>query len=137
MENSVQNISRAKILVDEILPLVEGAENNFKSARNWSLIDIFGGGMLTDVIKHIKLNSASEKMNGISWKLNELQQVLGNIQIPVDYRMQLGGFSTFADFVFDGAIADIYMSSKIFKSLDTVRDLKNKLIILKERLNQL
>ncbi len=125
--NEVQNVFEARRLINELIPLVEDAEKNFKSARNWGFIDVFGGGFLTDVIKHVKLNSASSRMNEITCKMQELQRVLNDISIPSDYRMQMGGFSIFADFIFDGAIADIYMQSKIMSSLEEVKKLKNNL----------
>lgn len=127
MENSVQDITSAKNTVRQLLPLIDEAENSFKSARNWGFIDIFGGGLITDLIKHNRLNNASNTMNKISYLLQQLQNELKSITIPVDYRMQMGGFSTFGDFVFDGAIFDIYMQSKIMQSLEQVRILKGKL----------
>ena len=137
MENSVQDISSAKNTVRQLLPLIDEAENSFKSARNWGFIDIFGGGLITDLIKHSRLNNASNTMNKISYLLQELQNELKSITIPVDYRMQMGGFSTFGDFVFDGAIFDIYMQSKIMQSLEQVRILKGKLEQLYSVLNRM
>lgn len=137
MENSVQDISSAKNTVRQLLPLIDEAENSFKSARNWGFIDIFGGGLITDLIKHSRLNNASNTMNKISYLLQELQNELKSITIPVDYRMQMGGFSTFGDFVFDGAIFDIYMQSKIMQSLEQVRILKGKLEQLHSVLNRM
>lgn len=137
MENAVQDITKAKNTISQLLPLINDAENSFKSARTWGFIDIFGGGLITDLIKHSRLNNASITMNKISYLLQELQSELKTITIPVDYRMQIGGFSTFGDFVFDGAIFDIYMQSKIMQSLEQVRILKGKLEQLNSVLNKI
>ncbi|NLC93788.1 MAG: hypothetical protein GX677_10100 [Treponema sp.] len=137
MENAVQDITKAKNTISQLLPLINDAENSFKSARTWGFIDIFGGGLITDLIKHSRLNNASITMNKISYLLQELQSELKTITIPVDYRMQMGGFSTFGDFVFDGAIFDIYMQSKIMQSLEQVRILKGKLEQLNSVLNKI
>ena len=69
MQNDVQTITEAKNLVRQLIRQVENVERSFKSARNWGLIDLFGGGMVVDVIKHIKLNSASSQMNEINLNL--------------------------------------------------------------------
>lgn len=61
---------------------------------------------------------------------------LGSIEAPDDYRINVGGFLTFADFFFDGVFVDAYMASKIMSSLDEVQKLKNKLYALKSRLEQ-
>ena len=137
MENSPQQIQSAKSTIRQLLPLIEQAERKFKSARNWGFVDIFGGGLISDFIKHSYLNSASIIMNDIQHNLQILQQQLNGLVIPTDYRMQMGGFSTFGDFIFDGAVFDIYMQSKIMSSLEQVRDLKNKILQLDAVLNKM
>ena len=133
MTNNPQVIE-ANSIIDQLLPLVEEAERKLKSARNWSILDILGGGFIVDLIKHHKLNGAANLMNEANMLMQRLQQVLGSVSIPADYSMTIGGFSTFADFLFDGVFADSYMASKIFSSLDEVRRLKEKLHILKNQL---
>ncbi len=132
-----QEVQNARNTISTLIPLIEEAERKFKSARNWGFIDIFGGGFLTDVIKHMNLNAASSVMQDISYQLGTLQNQLKTLTIPTDYRMQMGGFSTFADFIFDGAIFDIYMQSKIMKSLDEVRNLKSRLVQLDNVLSRM
>ena len=137
MENSPQQIQSAKSTIRQLLPLIEQAERKFKSARNWGFVDIFGGGLISDFIKHSHLNSASIIMNDIQHNHQILQQQLNGLVIPTDYRMQMGGFSTFGDFIFDGAVFDIYMQSTIMSSLEQVRDLKNKILQLDAVLNKM
>ena len=134
--SNLSNVSSAKNTIRQILPLVDEAERKFKSARNWGFLDIFGGGLIVDLFKHGKLNSANDTMNEISYHLQILQNQLDSLTIPTDYRMKFG-FSSFGDFLFDGAIFDIYMQSKIMSSLDQVRKLKNKLIQLHDMLDRM
>lgn len=137
MENSLKDIQEVKAITRKLLPLLDEEEQHFKSARNWGFVDLLGGGLLTDLIKHSKLNSASRVMNEINYLLRDLQRELKDIYIPTDYQMQLGGFSTFADFFFDGTLADAYMESKIISSLDQVRSLKQRIMMLDSRLNEM
>jgi len=130
-------VSEAINLTNQILGYVEQAERSLSSARNWGFFDVLGGGFITDLIKHSKLNRARDAMDSVNYLMQRLQQVLGSIQLPADYRMQIGNFSTFADFFFDGVFADVYMVSKIMQSLDEVRNLKHKLYDLKARLEGL
>jgi hypothetical protein len=134
--SNLSNVSGAKNTIRQILPLVDEAERKFKSARNWGFLDIFGGGLIVDLFKHGKLNSANNTMNEISYHLQILQNQLDSLTIPTDYRMKFG-FSSFGDFLFDGAIFDIYMQSKIMSSLDQVRKLKNKLVQLHDMLDRM
>ena len=130
-------VNEALNIVNQLIPLVGEAENKLSSARNWGFLDLFGGGFIVDLIKHSKLNSASDVMSQVNYLMQRLQNVLGSIQMPMDYRMQVGGFATFADFFFDSGIVDLYMTSKIISSLTEVRRLKDKLYDLKAKLEGL
>lgn len=137
MDNSPQQVAAARQTIRQLQSVLDEAMRKFKSARNWGFIDILGGGFLTDLIKHSKIASASNDMGEVQRLLGVLQAQLGNVSFPNDYRMQLGGFSTFADFLFDGAIFDIYMQSKIMKSIDELQRLYGKLQQLDEVLARL
>ena len=130
-------VEKALSTVNRLIPLVEEAECHFKSARNWSFLDVLGGGFIVDLIKHRKLSQATDSMNEIDFLMRQLHSELGSIEVPNDYKMNIGGFLTFADFFFDGIFVDAYMASKIMSSLDEVQKLKNKLYALKSRLEQI
>ena len=134
MENSLQ-INQALNLTDQLITCLDDAERQLSSARNWGFLDVLGGGLIVDLIKHSKLNNAKYSMERVNYLMQELQRVLGNIAIPNDYRMQVGGFATFADFFFDSGIVDVYMTAKIMSSLNEVRRLKEKCYDLKSRLS--
>lgn len=138
MENKPQQsqINTAISIIDELIPLVNDAEHNLSGARNWGFLDVFGGGFFVDLIKHSKLNKASNSMEQVDYLMKNLQQVLGSINSN-DYSMNVGSFATLADFLFDGMIVDVYMVSKIMDSLGEVRKLKCKLYELRDRLLKL
>ena len=76
-------------------------------------------------------------MNRINYLLHDLQRELHEVVVPTDFSMNTASFSTFADFVFDGILADVYMQSKIMTSLEQVRELRSRLLILRDRLAEL
>lgn len=139
MNNEInrKEINDALIVIDQLQPIISEAERKFKSARNWGFIDIFGGGFITDLIKHSQLGSAQNIMSNINYLLNQLRKELSEIIIPTDFNMNVGTFATFADFFFDGALADIWMQSKIMSSLNQIRELDSRLTILKSKLIEL
>ena len=134
-DDFLQKKTDALCVLDRLVPLVFDAEKRLSHARNWSFIDVFGGGTFVDLFKHHKLSKASTTMDAINSLLQRLSYELGNINIPVDYKMNISGFATFADFVFDGAFVDAYMTSKIMSSLNQVKQLKKKLYTVKEQLS--
>lgn len=137
LKNNRKEITEVLVIIDQILPLIDQAEDKFKSARNWGFIDILGGGFLVDLIKHSKLGSASTIMNRINSLLQDLQRELKDVVIPTDFSMNTATFATFADFLFDGILADVYMQSKIMSSLDQVRELRNRLNFLRGKLKEI
>ena len=137
MTNNLKEINDVQIIINQILPLIDEAENKFRSARNWGFFDILGGGFITDLIKHSKLGAASDIMNRINYLLHDLQRELKEVVIPIDFSMNTVSFSTFADFVFDGILADVYMQSKIMTSMEQIRELRSRLLILRDKLTEL
>lgn len=137
MTNNLKEINDVQIIINQILPLIDEAENKFRSARNWGFFDILGGGFITDLIKHSKLGAASDIMNRINYLLHDLQRELKEVVIPTDFSMNTASFSTFADFVFDGILADVYMQSKIMTSMEQIRELRSRLLILRDKLAEI
>ena len=123
--------------IDEILSLTNEAKSKFKSTRNWGIFDILGGGLIADLFKHSNLNSAKSIMERISCNLEQLRSILGTIIIPEDYRMNMNGFITFADFVFDDIFFSTWMTFKIISSIQQVEELENKLLTLKTHLESI
>ena len=137
-DDFLQKKTDALCVLDRLVPLVFDAEKRLSHARNWSFIDVLGGGFFVDIFKYLNIGRAKNSMDEADRLLRELSSILGGMEIPVDYRMQLGGFATFADFVFDGfIISDVYMAGKILSSLEQVRELKRRLFALQVQLQSM
>ncbi|MDD6898461.1 MULTISPECIES: hypothetical protein [Treponema] len=137
-DDFLQKKTDALCVLDRLVPLVFDAEKRLSHARNWSFIDVLGGGFFVDIFKYLNIGRAKNSMDEADRLLRELSSILGGMEIPVDYRMQLGGFATFADFVFDGfIISDVYMAGKILSSLEQVRELKKRLVALQVQLQSM
>ncbi len=137
-DDFLQKKTDALCVLDRLVPLVFDAEKRLSHARNWSFIDVLGGGFFVDIFKYLNIGRAKNSMDEADRLLRELSSILGGMEIPVDYRMQLGGFATFADFVFDGfIISDVYMAGKILSSLEQVKELKKRLVALQVQLQSM
>ncbi len=106
-----REIREAVEAADEALYHLRRARQYLGSAGNWGLLDIFGGNLLTGLIKHSKMGNAEAEIEAARYALQrfsrELRDVSGYSSIHI------GDFMTFADFFFDGFIADIMVQSKI------------------------
>ncbi len=134
MANNLQ-VNQAIDLTNQLISCLDDAEKQLSSARNWGFLDVLGGGLIVDLIKHSKLNNAKDSMSRVNYLLQELKRVLGGITMPGDYSMQVGGVLTFADFFFDSGIVDVYMTAKIMSSLSEVRRLRDRCYELKNKLS--
>lgn len=102
------------------------ADRQLGSAGNWGLIDIFGGDTISGLMKHMKVNNASQCIENAKRDLEAFRDELGDIRDMEDLRVDIDGFLTFADFFFDGFIADIFVQSKIRDSQKKVREAERR-----------
>jgi len=89
------------------------AQVYLNSAGNWGLLDVLGGGLISNLFKHSKLNSAGECMDQARMDLNRFRSELQDLEDIPGLTLHIGEFLTFADFFFDGFVADIMVQSRI------------------------
>lgn len=89
------------------------AQANLKSARGWGIFDMFGGGFIADVVKHSKISNAMNAIESAKWDLQSFERELRDVRAHVNLNIDIGGFLSFADFFFDGFLADYLVQTKI------------------------
>lgn len=122
MKNERKEIQEAIYAGDRALSSLYAARDQLKSARGWGIVDLFGGGFFTDMMKHSKMNEASRYMEEAKQDLKIFQKELKDVNLSLDLRMEVGGFLSFADFFFDGLVADYLVQSKIASAREQVED---------------
>lgn len=139
MNNEVrkQEMREAVEAGERALLSLKAAQDQLNRAKNWGLLDLFGGGLITDFLKHSRLDDAVSCMNQAKKDLQIFQRELNDIDVPMDLQVEVDGFLKFADFFFDGIIADYLVQSKISKAKTEVEDaiyrVESLLLDLKER----
>lgn len=116
------------------------AKNSLSTAKGFGIWDIFGGGLGAGLFKHAKLNDASQEVEEAKRNMQIFQKELSDVNMTCNLNMDIGGFLTFADFFFDGLLADLLVQSKmndLAKQLDQaigqVRNVVNELEIIYAR----
>lgn len=122
MVNDKKEIREAIVAGEKALNSLYAAQDKLKSARGWGMIDLFGGGFFTDMVKHSKMEDASRCMADAKRHLKVFQRELKDVNLSLDLRMEVGGFLSFADFFFDGLVADYLVQSKIESAGEQVED---------------
>lgn len=107
---------------ERALQSLYAAKQKLESARNWGIFDMFGGGFLSDMMKHSKINDAASLMEQAKRDVQIFQRELRDVQLSLNLKMEIGGFLSFADFFFDGLVADYLVQSKISEARGQVDD---------------
>ena len=55
------------------------AKENLNSAKNWGLVDMFGGGFFSTMLKHSKMEQAKQNMEQAKYDLRNLRRELPEI----------------------------------------------------------
>ena len=86
---------------------------------------MLGGGFISDLVKHSKMNDASALMEQAKSDIQRFQRELRDVQVSLDLRMEIGSFLSFADFFLDGL--DYMVQSKITDAREQVDDAINRI----------
>lgn len=101
---------------------LRSAKEKLDSASSWGMFDMLGGGLFSTVMKRSKMNDAQVLMENAKSDLLRFQQELKDVNVPMELRMDIGSFLSFADFFFDGIVADYLIQSKILDAKAQVTD---------------
>ena len=116
---------------------LDAALNSLSSAKGWGTWDLLGGGLISDLAKHSHIDNAMNEVDLAHSKIREFKSELADVKINYDIKFETDGFGKFADFFFDGLIADWYMQSKINNSYESVSNVKNHVNSVLYKLQQL
>ena len=89
------------------------AKKSLDSAGNWGLVDIFGGGLISGIMKHSRIDDAKAEMDAARYALRKFKDQLDDVRDIDLTSIDVGSFTTFADFFFDGFLMDFVVQSKI------------------------
>ena len=98
---------------ERALATLKSAQEKLNSASNWGVFDMFGGGLFSTIMKRSKMTDAQNLMETAKMDLKLFQKELKDVNVPLDLRIEVGSFLSFADFFFDGFVADYLVQSKI------------------------
>ena len=98
---------------ERALSSLRRAKSELNSARGWGIYDILGRGLISSAIKHSKISNASRCIEEAKYDLKKFSTELNDVSGYYGTDFGISDFAMFADFFFDGFIADFYVQSKI------------------------
>ena len=92
---------------------LSAAKENLNSAKNWGLVDMFGGGFFSTMLKHSKMDHAKQNMDQAKYDLRNFSKELNDVNMACDLHIDTGDFLSFADYFFDGFVVDWMVQDRI------------------------
>lgn len=115
-----REVNEAIAAGERALESLRDAAEALESAARWGAFDIFVGGGLTSMMKHVRIDRArtalAETRAYLRAFLRELDDVTGVDKLRVD----VGGALTAVDVLFDNPLVDIFVQRKIDDARDKV-----------------
>ena len=133
-ELDIRKIKESILASGRALSSLERAIGNLESARSWGVWDIVGGGLLSTAVKHSKIDDMRQEIKGVEREIRAFNTTLSYVNLPSNIDIEIGAFATFADYFFDGLIADLVVQGKIKDSLNKLRDTYNRINKLRDLL---
>jgi hypothetical protein len=136
-KNNLKEIDEAVAVGKSVMISLDKALDSLNSAEGWGTWDMLGGGLITDLAKHSHIDDAKSEVSNAQNLLRRFKSELADVKISEEITIETDGFAKFADFFFDGLIADWVMQSKIQNSYESVKQVKTKVNSVLSKLSSL
>ena len=135
-DTEFREINEAVLAGERALNSLREAKSKLNSARAWGVYDILGGGMISSIVKHSKVNDANEWLEQANRDLRRFAKELRDVPGEEIY-VQAGDLASTLDIFFDNIFSDFIVQNRINEAREeldrlinrvqaTVWDLKNK-----------
>lgn len=121
-ERNNREIEEALAAGRAALDSLNRVNQSLSSAKGFGIWDMLGGGFVSGMLKHSKIDSASAEMENAKILLGQFQKELRDVSMHPDMHIDIGSFAVFADFFLDNIVSDWYVQSKINQSKEQVEE---------------
>ncbi|TCJ19657.1 hypothetical protein EPD60_00615 [Flaviaesturariibacter flavus] len=123
LASELREVQEAEAAGAPALQALRDVELYLKKAANWGTWDLLGGETLATWAKHDNIDDAREALYRAQYVLQSFRNELSDLGRRIEWELDLGGLTTFADYFFDNLITDWIVQQRIQRSLDATRDL--------------
>ena len=119
---------------DLVLAKISEIEDTLRGASNWGMVDIAGGGFLSDMAKYSHLDDAKRQIDELNRLLRSYARELKDLDVDLHLSANFSSGMQFADFFFDGFIADAMVYDRIHRLRDQVAEVRRRVQYYKDML---
>ncbi len=130
-----REIDEAAGALSDATAALDLALGRLESAGGWATYDtFFGGGMVADLIKHGRIDEATQAFVVVNRALERLSVELADLDLPAVRGAEISQGLAVFDVLFDNILSDWMVQSRIAEARDRARDLSAMLDSLAEEL---
>ena len=96
-------------------------------AEGWSTCDLLGGGVIAGLAKHFRLDEAQAAAQQLQQQLHRFQAELADVRLEAELSVRIDGFLRFADYFFDGLLADWAVAHRIDQSQQQAQETEGQI----------
>ena len=112
------------------------ALSTLRSAKGWGVYDLIGGGLLSGLIKHSRMDKAEQEIAQLRRALDRFNRELHDVRVRCDATTELSAFWRIADLAWDGLIRAWTVLSKISTAKARVEQTDAQLMQALDQLQQ-
>lgn len=122
LKNKEREINEAIAAGEKLLYSLNGVRDILDSAKNWGIYDMMGGGFISTMVKHSKIDEAQEEIQKACYLAKRFYKEIGDVGQTANININIDSFLTFADYFFDGIFTDMAVQSRINDAIDQVNN---------------
>ena len=123
---NIKEIDEAIVYGEESLKAIEGTIRELENAKDWGLVEVIDGNVISTSLKHSHIDEARKYAEESQRMLRRFKRETSDIVMITGAELAVVSFEKFADHFFDGLIYDWVVQSNIGKSLDYIKNSKNQ-----------
>ena len=99
---------------------------HLKTARGLGVWDMLGGGFLSSLLKHSKMDDAQQAMQYAQQELQDFSRELADVQMYVDVQVNFDGLTRFVDMFCDSFFVDWMVQDQIVRAQENVAEARSR-----------
>ena len=88
-------------------------QETLRSAKGWGIYDLLGGGLISGMMKRIRMEKAQQQIDELRGSLERFNSELKAVQVQCSASAELSEWLSITDLVFDDPLSDWLSLSKI------------------------
>lgn len=132
----LKELKEAKEAANQVIIRIDAGLNQLKSASSWGILDIFGGGLFSSLVKRNKIGEANHSLEELSISLKSLNKELSDVDISLPDAIPDMLSDELFDIVFDNIFTDIRVQGEIKENLIALKELRYAIVEIRDKVNR-